>query len=152
MTRLFTVTKGAIRARLEPDIRDLIGSMVEQLRELLLVDEGDELSRLYPNAYPDDDELEADYREVVHDQLLMQRLDAIDVVASTLDAETLDAEQADAWLTTINQVRLVLGTRLDVSEDDTTIDPDHPDAGALVVYQLLSHVLDALIDARAALL
>ena len=152
MARLFSASKGRVRVRLEPEVRKLLGTMVEQLRELLLVDEGEELTRLYPHAYPDDPEMEAGYREVVHDQLLMQRLDAIDTVAESLDADDLTVEQADAWLSTINQIRLVLGTRLDVQEDDHSIDPDDPDAGAMVVYQLLSHVLDSLTGARMSLL
>lgn len=126
--------------------------MIEQLRELLLVDEGDELTRLYPNAYPDDPEREAAYRSVVHDQLLMQRLDALDQVASTLEADFLEVDDADAWLTTINQVRLVLGTRLDVAEDDHSIDPEDPEASGHVVYQVLSFVLDSLTQARGSLL
>ncbi len=152
MAKLFTASRGGIRVRVEPQVRALIGSMVEQLRELLLVDEGAELTRLYPNAYPDDPELEAGFCEVVHDQLLMQRLDAIDVVVATIDADDLTVDEADAWLSTINQIRLVLGTRLDVQEDDHEIDPDDPDAAAAVVYQLLSHVLDALTSARTSLL
>ena len=152
MAKLFAASRGGVRVRVEPQVRELIGSLVEQLRELLLVDEGTELTRLYPNAYPDDPEREADFRAVVHDQLLMQRLDAIDIVAATLDADQLSVEEADAWLSTINQIRLVLGTRLDVREDDHEIDPDHPDAGATIIYQLLSHVLDALTDARTSLL
>lgn len=152
MARLFTKSGTGIRVRLDPHIRELIGSMVEQLRELLLVDDGEALARSYPTAYPDDADRQADYHAVVHDQLLMARLEAIDVVEATIDADELTIDQADAWLTTVNQVRLVLGTRLDVSEDDHSIDPDDPDAGSLVVYQVLSHVLDSLTSARAALL
>lgn len=152
MARLFSSRRGGLDVRLETTVRRLLGSMTEQLRELLLVDEGEELARLYPNAYPDDDDRNARYRAVVHDQLLMSRLDAIDVVAATLDADHLTLDEADAWMTTINQIRLVLGTKLDVSEDDHSIDPDDPDASALVIYQLLSHVLDAITEARTDLL
>ena len=152
MARPFVASRTGIKVRLEPEVRRLVGTMIEQLRELLLVDEGEELTRLYPNAYPDDPEREAGYRAVVHDQLLMQRLDALDQVVATLDADKLTIEEADAWLTTINQVRLVLGTRLDVAEDDHTIDPDDPDASGHVVYQVLSFVLDSLTEARTSLL
>jgi len=152
MARPFSKSGQVIRVRLEPHVRQLIASMVDQLRELLLVDDGSELTRLYPTAYPDDADRQADYHAVVHDQLLMARLEAIDVVESTIDAEELTVDQADAWLTTVNQIRLVLGTKLDVTEDDHTIDPDDPDASAQVVYQVLSHVLDSLTTARASLL
>lgn len=152
MARPFARSGDRVRVRLEPPVRELIASMVDQLRELLLVDDGEALARSYPTAYPDDPDRQADYHDVVHDQLLMARLEAIDVVEATIDAEELTVDEADAWLTTVNQVRLVLGTRLDVSEDDHAIDPDDPDAGSLVVYQVLSHVLDSLTAARTSLL
>lgn len=153
MARPFSPARGGgIKVKLEPELRRLVGTMVEQLRELLLVDEGEELTRLYPNAYPDDAEREAGYRAVVHDQLLMQRLDALDLVAATLETDLLTVDEADAWLTSINQIRLVLGTRLDVSEDDHIVDPDDPDVSGHVVYQVLSFVLDSLTDARTSLL
>jgi hypothetical protein len=152
MSKLFVRSGSVIKVRIEPNIRALIASMADQLRELLLIDDGDELTRLYPNAYPDDADREASYRAVVHDQLLMTRLEAIDVLDSTVYGDELTVEQADSWLTTINQIRLVLGTKLDVGEEDKSIDPDDPDASGMVVYHLLSHVLDSLTDVRSSML
>lgn len=152
MGRPFSKSGGMIRVRLEPQVRQLIASMIDQLRELLLIDDGEELTRLYPTAYPDDRDRQADYHDATHDQLLMSRLEAIDVVEATIDADELTIDQADAWLTTVNQVRLALGTRLDVTEDDHSLDPDDPDVSGMVVYQLLSHVLDSLTTVRASFL
>ena len=152
--RQFTTTAaGTISVRLDRDIRRLIGELLEQLREVLLVGDGDDIRRLYPTAYPDDAELEDAYRGLVHDQLLMQRLDALDRVQATLDNDELSVDDADLWMSTINQVRLVLGTKLDVSEDDDMeIDPDDPGAFAQATYQVLSVVLGNLTDARMRLL
>ena len=152
--RLFSPTRdGSITVRVDETLRELLGSLADQLRELLLVDDSDELRRLYPTAYPDDAELQAGFDSMVHDQLLMARLEGIDTVEETLHSEELTVDQADAWLSTINQIRLVLGTRLDVSEDDDPIiDEDDPNAQAHVVYQVMSHVLEDLTVARTALL
>jgi hypothetical protein len=66
----------------------------------------------------------------------------------------LDLDQAAAWLRTSNDLRLALGTRLDVTEDteppeDFTEERDHQ----LGVYYWLTAVqgslVDALVDARA---
>ncbi len=145
---MFKLSNGEIVVRLDDTLRELLRHVTEELRELLLLDEVDEVKRLYPTAYPDDEELEAGYREMVHDQLLMQRLDGIDKVQATLDAESISIETADFWMSTINQCRLVLGTRLDVGEEESDIDQDDPDAQAKVIYQVLSHMLEELTRAR----
>jgi Domain of unknown function (DUF2017). len=42
------------------------------------------LQRLFPNAFPDDEEASTEFREIVHDDLLEQRLAAIDTMERTL--------------------------------------------------------------------
>jgi hypothetical protein len=47
----------------------------------------------------------------------------------------LDRDQVDAWLGTLNDLRLVLGTRLEVTEDtELDVPDDDPHAQALLVY------------------
>ena len=138
--------------RLDDNLRGLVNKISEELRELLLVDDGEQLTRLYPPAYPDDERLQSDYREMVHDQLLMDRLDAIDKVQASIDDEAISVELADMWMNTINQARLVLGTQLDVGEQEGAIDNDDPDMESKVVYQVLSHILEDLTNARMRLL
>ncbi len=145
---MFKLQGEEITVRLDDTLRELVRHVTEELRELLLLDEVDEVKRLYPTAYPDDEELEAGYRDMVHDQLLMARLDGIDKVQATLENESISIETADHWMNTINQCRLVLGTRLDVGEAEDPIDESDPDAQAKVIYQVLSHVLEELTSAR----
>jgi len=147
--RMFALSRdGQITVRLDDTLRALLRQATEELREVLLVDEPDLTRRLYPTAYPQDDALESDYRELVHDQLLMQRLDGIDQLQATIDGESISIETADSWMNTINQVRLVLGTQLDVGEEQVEIEEDDPQATNHVVYQVLSHILEELTHAR----
>lgn len=147
--RLFALGKdGMIVVRLDETLRALLRQVTEELREVLLVEDADLTRRLYPTAYPDDETLEGDYQAVVHDQLLMQRLDGIDQLQATVDDDSISIETADAWMNTINQVRLVLGTQLDVTEEHTEIAEDDPMATNYVIYQVLSHVLEELTHAR----
>ena len=61
----------------------------------------------------------------------------------------LTGEQADAWLAALNDVRLALGTALDVSEDMPEVVPDEdPRAGHIGVYHWLTFVQDALVQER----
>ena len=59
----------------------------------------------------------------------------------------MSAEQLETWARVLNDVRLVLGTRLDVDEEHRGVPDDHPDALAHDVYDLLSTLLGAAIDA-----
>ena len=147
--RLFALTRdGQISVRLDDTMRALLRQATEELREVLLVDEPDLTRRLYPTAYPDDEELEGDYQEMVHDQLLMQRLDGIDQLQASIDDDKISFDVADVWMNTINQLRLVLGTQLDVGEEQVEIDEDDPLATSHVIYQVLSYVLEELTKVR----
>ncbi len=126
--------------------RGLLRSLLGQLRELLLSGEGG-LQRLFPPAYADDPEREAEYRAMVHDELLERHLASLDTVEETLEATSVDEAQLLTWMGAINDLRLVLGTRLDVSEDMVRVEPDHPDAGAFAVYDYLTWLLDQIVDA-----
>ena len=60
----------------------------------------------------------------------------------------LDDEAAQRWLTVLTDLRLAIGTRLDVSEDDDpAIDPSDPDAQLRAIYQWLTALQDSLVHA-----
>jgi hypothetical protein len=145
---------GRIDFHIAEEERDLVRGLVEQMRELLMstVATGDvdpNLRRLYPTAYPDDPALDSEYQQLVRDQLLEQRLEHLDEVEATLDREQLSEAEAIAWLTVLNDVRLVLGTNLDVSEDDdfSDLDPSDPDHHSHAVYQYLGYLLEEFVRA-----
>ena len=152
--RIRRTRKGDFEIRLADGERDLLARLVPQLRELLLdAEDGPDpsLRRLFPTAYPDDPERDAEYHQLVHDDLLGRHQAALDTLEATIQETRLDEEQLVAWMGAINDLRLVLGTRLDVSEDtDLDVDPEDPDSAALAVYGylgfLLEHVVAALAD------
>jgi hypothetical protein len=140
---------GGVELRLSRDERSLLGGLVAELRALLDGAPGDpSLRRLFPPAY-DEAEDERAYRDLMGGELLDGRRAALDVVAQTVDREQLDAEEADAWLRALNDLRLVLGTRLDVQEDTFAeeLRRDDPRAPALAVYGYLSWMQEELIGA-----
>jgi hypothetical protein len=138
--------------RLRPNEKLLVGDLVVQLREQLLAST-DELSvrRLFPPAYPDDPERDAGYQVLTRDELLEHKLAALDVVERTLaSGGELDDEGMTAWMATLNSLRLVLGTRLDVDEELPTLDADDPLAPAYAVYEYLGWLLSQVVDALSA--
>lgn len=145
---------GGLDFNIADEERSLIRDLLDQLRELLMgtaasgaVDVS--LRRLYPTAYPDDAELDAEYQTLMRDELLERRLAALDAVETTLESDRLDQGQAMAWLTTLNDLRLVLGTSLDVSEDDdlTQLDPEDPDHRPRAIYHYLGHLQEEFVQA-----
>ena len=140
---------GAIRLRLPPEERELLRTLPAQLRSLL--DEAPDdpsLERLFPPAY-DDAESQAEYRRLMRDELLDGRRRALAVVEETIDLDRLTGEQAQAWLTGLNDLRLVLGTRLGVRDDELLerLDPADPRAPALGLYAYLSWLQEQLVEA-----
>jgi hypothetical protein len=136
----------------------LLRGLPEQLREVF--EGGDDHpahSRLFPRAYldPTAESEEAEWQALVHPSLLRERLDALELITTTLDRAAADGDwwqieltpdEVQAWLGVLNDTRLVLGTRLGVTEEEHEIDPADPDAGARALYQWLTWVLGDLVE------
>ena len=144
---------GTFNLDLREEERALIAAIVPDLRGLLADDPEDEvLTRLFPTARPDDPEAEAEYREMVRDELVSKRLARLDLVAELAEATVLDQEQLAAWMGAVNDIRLVLGTRLGVSEDDEfdDLDEDDPESVARSAYWYLGWLMEHLVEASVS--
>lgn len=148
--------RGDFEVRLSDEERQLLASLVPQLRAALDADadgggaKDPTLRRLFPSAYPDDERRDLEYRAMVHDDLLQRRQAALDTVESTIEATRLDEDALLAWMGAVNDLRLVLGTRLDVSEEtDLVPRPDDPDGPLLAVYGYLGYLLESMVEALA---
>src|SRR4051812_48110105 len=99
---------GRFHLRLTDDERDLVATLSAQLRDLLVSDSTDGTERLFPPGYANDEEWEAEYHLLTHDELLQSRLAAVDIVEQSLTKTTLEEAELNAWLGAINALRLVL--------------------------------------------
>jgi hypothetical protein len=111
------------------------------------------LARLLPDFTTEDADLAAGLRSLHEPQLIEAKDAAAAAVLEMLPAGggriELTPEQADIWLAALNDVRLALGTALDVSEDmPDELAPDDPRAPHIGVYHWLTFVQDALVQAR----
>lgn len=142
---------GTYAVTLETWERDLLRTLPGQLRDLLASDDP-ALERLYPPAYVGDDERNAEYVRLVKGDLERRRLTSIDVMESTIDATRLDEEQLVAWMGALNDLRLVLGTRLDVSEDplEDQVAEDDPRAPAFALYGYLGFLQETVVAALSS--
>ena len=111
------------------------------------------LARLLPDAYGDDDEAAAEFRRYTETDLRAGKRATATIVlaclAPTLERGgkvALDREQADAWLTCLNDLRLVLGTRLEVTEEtELDVPDDDPRAQPLLIYGWLGWLQESLL-------
>jgi hypothetical protein len=143
---------GTIELRLTEQERLVLGHIAGQLREALLTGtDVPALRRLFPPAYVDDAEKEAGFQALARDELLESRFAALDQLESALENPVLDADAAAGLLRSCNALRLVLGTNLDVHEDeDPLIDVDDPEAPTWALYYFLSSLVSELVDSLAA--
>jgi Domain of unknown function (DUF2017) len=115
------------------------------------------LARLLPDGYTDDEEAAADFRRYTEPELRSAKRSALRAVVTTLSREggktVLDQAAAGVWLTAINDLRLALGTRLEVTEDlGDTIErmaPDDSRLPHLSVYEWLGGLEESLVQALA---
>lgn len=115
------------------------------------------LARLLPDAYGDDDEAAADFRRYTEGDLRGGKRAHAEALLASLEPHSgggrvlLDRAAQDAWLGCLNDLRLVLGTRLEVTED-TELNPasQDPREQALQVYGWLGFVQESLLEAMSA--
>ncbi len=134
---------GRYQLRLSAGERAVLRTLPQQLEELLGQDDPS-LRRLFPPAYEDDPERDAEYRRLMRDDLLVRHQAALSTMSRTIDAADLSEEELTAWLGSLNDFRLVLGTRLGVTEDEVaTGTPDH------ALYHYLTFLEESMVQALA---
>ena len=158
--RPFRARGGEIVARLEPAEATILGLLLDQLELLLAADADDVagdavLTRLLPDGHRADPEIAADYRELTEASLRSGKSDDLAAMRATLPADggevRLDADQAGSWLRGTNDLRLALGTRLEITEDSEP--PDEitgEEDQQLAVYYWLTALQGSLVDALVA--
>lgn len=115
------------------------------------------LARLLPDAYGSDDPAASrEFRRFTEADLRAGKRADARAVRATLDAVgkgrvVLDRDRADAWLRTLNDLRLVLGTRLEVTEETgggeqaEGLPEDDPRRQALELYGWLGWLQESLL-------
>ena len=154
MAQFRAAGNGDIGATFEPEEIRVLSGVLDEMTALLKAPgrAPDAVTeRLFPKAYESPEDQKA-YEELVGDQLLAQKVAALTRVRRSLpDKKTeeivLDAGESEAWLTVLNDVRLAIGTRLDVTETvmSEDIDPDDPNGPALAVLHWLGWVQESIL-------
>ena len=126
------------------------------------------LARLFPTAYPDDEEAAGEFRRFTEGGLRDSKAQAAGQVIETLEAAglpvelgeeslTLDVELdptgALTWLKSFTDIRLALATRLGIEDDDEdywlALPDEDPRAHVYDIYQWVGYLQETLVAALA---
>lgn len=136
--------------RLTEDERELLARLPLELVELLEVDPKDDpaVARLFPDAYsPLDADLNDEYKRLMSDDLRDRHRAALETIAEDAHATRISAERLYSWMTGLGQLRLVIGSRLGVSEETEPDDsPEH------ALYGYLSYLQEQAVEALSTTL
>ena len=139
---------------------DILTSMMSELDTTVRSTDLDDpvVARLYPSAHPDDEAAAAAYRELTEAGLRDDRTGRIAACIADLvnnrvepgvdrsaELDLTDPADATRWLQVMNDLRLALGTRLGISEDDGEFDLTDPAEHSRMLYHWLTAVQDTLV-------
>jgi hypothetical protein len=151
-SRLRKLRNGTFALQLPVEERALLQVLPRQLLDALeLLEAGDDRApdaakRILPTAHPRDAAAEADYVKRQRAGLLAHHMASLDVVTRTAEATRLSPDELDAWLNAINDLRLVLGMTLGVTEEHVEPNPDAPDYADWIAYLYLSFLQGEVLD------
>jgi hypothetical protein len=112
------------------------------------------LARLLPDAYSDDREASAEFRRYTEESLRAGKINSARAVLASLPAGggevVLSEPECQQWLKALNDVRLALGVRLGITDENedlmSSTPVDDPRSAYLWVYQWLAYLQDSLIE------
>jgi len=112
------------------------------------ISEDPALARLFPDGYSDDEHASADFRRFTEQDLKTQKVVALKTARESLKdwqgKSSITQQQALDWLKALNDLRLVLGTRLEITDErDGDYDSDEP---GFHLYNYLTYLQGTLID------
>jgi hypothetical protein len=113
------------------------------------------VARLLPDAYRDDPEKAGEFRKYTESSLREAKKYFAQTLLETLPPTggkvRLTGDQARDWLRALNDIRLMFGVRLEVTEDYedqlAALDPKDPRAAAFEVYGWLGAIQESLVRA-----
>ncbi len=117
---LVRTKSGTYKLALPKDHCEVLTHLITELRDSLLTTTDDaSLQRLFPTAYHNDAKKDAEYQRLMREELLASRLSSIETALMVISSSNeLSESEVDAFARSINSLRLVIGTSLDIAESD----------------------------------
>jgi len=162
------VGEGAIRVTFDEIEVELLRQIPAELQGIYRGTDPDPArDRLFPRAYldPTEEEAEEQWNALVVPELLRERIEGLDAVVDSLDGGavvrtvsgreqtevTLGPEDLNLWLGVLNDARLTLGSRLEITDDSNhreqwELSPDDPETPSRAAYLWLTTLQELLVE------
>jgi len=130
----------AVLTRVASEFRDLLA------RETPSSDAS--LQRVFPPAHPDDPIAELEYERTSGERLLAAKLKQLETLERCVGKKVLGEEDVLSCMRAANDLRLILGTRIDVTEESTPANfvGDPETEATFELYAYLSWLVESMID------
>ena len=145
---------------------DAFEALMSEFSGATTIPEDPVLARLFPNAYPEDEEAAADFRRFTESGLRDGKAAASGLVIDVLedaglppelteDGLVIDVEltpdEAETWMRAFTDIRLALATRLGVEAGDEhywhSLPDDDPRAQAHDIYEWVGYLQETIVEA-----
>jgi len=145
---------------------DAFEALMAEFSGATTIPEDPVLARLFPTAYPDDEEAAADFRRFTEGGLRDGKAGAAALIIDTLedaglpeelreDGLVIDVEltpdEAETWMRAFTDIRLALATRLGVEAGDEdfwhSLPEDDPRAQAHDIYEWVGYLQETVVEA-----
>lgn len=125
---------------------EMIGLLEEESRADPVV------RRLFPDAYEDPQDAR-DFASLVGDELRATKRQSLERLRSHLGRAggarvSLAPDDVQAWLTTLTDLRLAIGARLEITQEgmDAPVDSEHPDAMTMAILHWLGWLQESILE------
>jgi hypothetical protein len=143
---------GRFEWKLGTNERRVLGRVASDFKDLLATQtpsSDGSLQRVFPPAHPDDPIAELEYERTSGGALLASKMEQLETLERCIGERTLSEDDVLACMRAANDLRLVLGTRIDVTEGSTPADfvGDAEIESTFELYSYLSWLVESMIDA-----
>ena len=136
----FQLVAGQIELTLDPEEAEALLVVPDLLESVGRPGSDPGADRLDQAPYPDDPEAAAEYRRLMADEMAQSRAADRSAFALTVEQSpggvTLSAGEAEAWLRVLAEARLVLASRIGITEDGWEDDLPEDDPPVALLHYL----------------
>ena len=131
--------------------RDLLQRIIASMVDLLQDEARDDpaLQRLFVDAYESEEDARA-FHELVDHDLRASKMASLRLVQDALaqDEVEFDESQAEEWLRALNDARLALGERIEVTEEmmGAKLDEEDPNTASLALLHWLGWLQESTLE------
>lgn len=132
-------------------------NLPEQYRQILLdlhemavthlLAESPVTKRIFPTAYRNSPEMEMDYQRLTRESLTKHHQQQLTTFEQTIFKTEITMDEALSWVGALNDMRLILGTALDVNQEHKIPEENDPNYEGFVVYDFLTYLQEAILEA-----